>query len=127
MPIVTMEHPTGSPARRPERWSVDAGNADVATLDIPADLQRDRDFEIDCRFVVRAPAGAQAPTHAMTVLVDGAHQWSRSIATANPGASDSLDYHLRRRVPAGQPLRITATTEVRGAARLRLLIEAEES
>lgn len=122
-----MTSPAGQPAQQPERWSADAADADVVTLDIPADLQRDRDFEIDCRFVVRARAGAQAPSHSMTVLVDGAHQWSRSIDTANPGASDSLDYHFRRHVPVGQPLRITATTTVRGAARVRLLIEAEEN
>ena len=83
-------------------------------------------FEIDCRFIVRTHASAQEPTHSMTVLVDGARQWSRSIPTANPGATDSLDYHFRRHVPAGQPLRITATTAVRGAARVRLVIEAEE-
>lgn len=122
-----MKHPATQPALRPERWSVDAADADVATLTIPADLQRDRDFEIDCRFVVRAPADAQAPTHSMTVLVDGDKQWSRNIATANPGATDSLDYHLRRHLPVGQPLTIKATTSVRGAARVRLLIEAEEN
>ena len=114
-------------ARSPERWSVDAGDADFATLDIPADLHVDRSFEIDCRFVVRTSAHVQAPSHSMTVLVDGAQQWSRSIPTANAGATESLDYHFRRHVPAGQALRITANTSVRNAARVRLLIEAEEN
>lgn len=115
------------PTTRPERWAVDAADADVAALNIPADLQRDRSFEVDCRFIVRAQAGARSPSHAMQVVVDGSQQWSRRIDTAVESANDSLDYHFRRDVPAGQPLRIVVTTHVQGAVRLRLLIEAEEN
>jgi hypothetical protein len=111
---------------RPERWSADAAGADAATLDIPADLQRGRAFEIDCRLVVRAQPGTAA-SHAMTVVVDGSRQWSRRIDTATAAGTDSLDYHFRREVPAGQPLRISVTTSVRGAVLLRLVIEAEEN
>ena len=111
-----------------EHWSVRADAADVAVLDIPADLRRERRFEIDCRFVVRTREDvAPGAWHAMRVSVDGAQEWSRRIDTANPGASDSLDVHFRRDLPAGRPLRIVATTEVGGGAqRVSLAIEADE-
>jgi hypothetical protein len=85
---------------RPERWRVDAGDADVATLVIPADSFRTRRFEIDCRLVVRRLAdGAQ---HGMRVDVDGNLEWTRRAPTENPGHTDSMDYHFRRELPAGR-------------------------
>lgn len=111
----------------PERWSVHAPAHDVASLDIPADLARDRSFEIDCRFVVQRRAGAADAQHAMKVYVDGSLEWSRRIDTSNPDATDSLDYRFRRHLPSGQALRVAVTTEVRGAVRVSLSMEAEES
>ena len=109
----------------PERWRIDAGDADVATLVSPPDSFRTRHFEIDCRLVVAAlAAGAQ---HAMRVDVDGALEWTRRAPTENPGHTDSMDYHFRRELPAGQPLRIVVKTQARQARRMRLLIEAEEN
>ncbi len=108
----------------PERWRIDAGDADVATLVIPADSHRTRRFEIDCRFVVmRLAQGAQ---HGMRVDVDGGLEWTRRAPTENPGHSDSMDYHFRRELPAGRPLRIVVKTEANQARRMRLVIEAEE-
>ncbi len=110
---------------KPERWHVDAGDADVATLVIPADSLRTRHFEIDCRLVVAATAtGAQ---HGMRVDVDGGLEWTRRAPTENPGQTDSIDYHFRRDLPPGKPLRIVVKTQARGARRVRLVIEAEES
>lgn len=109
-------------ARRPEHWSAEAGARDVVRLDIPADALRDRSFEIDVRLAVRT-ARSDA-THAMRVLVDGALEWSRSAPT-HPGG-DSLDLRLRRHVPAGRPLRLTATCELKGAVRTALSISADE-
>ena len=108
----------------PERWRVDAGDGDVATLVIPPDSFRTRHFEIDCRLVVM-PLAAGAH-HAMRVDVDGGLEWTRRAPTENPGHTDSMDYHFRRELPAGQPLRIVVKTEARQARRVRLLIEAEE-
>ncbi len=109
---------------KPERWRVDAGDADVATLVIPADSFRTRRFEIDCRLVVaRLADGAQ---HGMRVDVDGGLEWTRRAPTENPGHTDSMDYHFRRELPAGRPLRIVVKTEAKQARRVRLLIEAEE-
>jgi len=111
---------------KPEQWIVKLDAADVAALDIPADLKRERRFEIDCRFVVRARDTARSPEHAMRVTVNGALQWSRRIATSTQGGSDSLDVHFSRTVPVGQALRIVATTEVQEALRVGLSIEAIE-
>ena len=109
---------------RPERWRIDAGDADVATLTIPADSFRIRRFEIDCRLVVmRLADGA---THAMRVDVDGDLEWTRKAPTENPGQTDSMDYHFRRELAVGQPLRIVVKTQVRQARRVALVIEAEE-
>lgn len=110
----------------PEHWDVRCPGGDVAVLTIPADARRERRFEITCRFVVARRGDAPA-SHAMTVEVNGAQEWSREAATENPGHSDSLDYHFRREIPAGQDLRIVAKTDVDGAQRLELSIEAEES
>ena len=109
-----------------EHWDVRCPGADVAELTIPPDSKRDRRFEITCRFVVTRPGNAPA-THAMTVEVDGLQEWSREVETENPGHSDSLDYHFRRDVPAGKDLRVVAKTDVDGAQRIDLSIEAEES
>lgn len=109
-----------------EHWQVDAGDADIATLDIPPALGRVRRFHVDVRFVVRCPDDAADAWHAMTVEVNGRRQWARQIATSNPGQNDSLDYHFRIDVSEGAALRVRALTRVKGAARRRLSIEAEE-
>jgi hypothetical protein len=111
--------------RPAERWSSSTSERDVLRLDIPADAQRERTFEIFCRLVVRNKAGRTDATHAMRVLVDGALEWSRSMPT-HGGSEDSLDLRLRRSVPVGRPLRLTATCELRGAQRVSLSISAEE-
>lgn len=111
--------------KAPERWAASAGARDVVRLDIPADAQRERTFEIFCRLVVNNKAGRTDATHAMRVLVDGALEWSRSMPTHTEG-EDSLDLRLRRSVPVGRPLRLNATCELRGAQRVSLSISAEE-
>ena len=115
---------TTTNARRPEHWEVDAGSGDVAHLDIPADASRDRLFEISCTFVV-AHRGDEDASHALRVLVDARQEWSREVPT-HPGGQDSLDVSLRRSVPVGVPLRVTAIASAHGAARVRLAIVAEE-
>jgi hypothetical protein len=61
----------------------------------------------------------------MRVLVDGALEWSRQLSTPTDGP-DSLDLRLRRTVPAGRPLRLVATCELRGATRVSLSLSADE-
>lgn len=111
----------------PEHWLVDAGDADIATLDIPPAIARVRRFLVDVRFVVRCPAGdAGEAWHALTVEFDGRREWSRQIPTHNPGQTDSLDWQRDVEIPAGEGLRVRATTRTRGALRQQLRIEAQE-
>lgn len=108
-----------------ERWMIDAGPCDVAVLTVPPILHRDRVFDIDVRFVARALAEAKAPWLGVDVEIDGDLQWRRRIEMHRAGELDSLDYHCRRELPAGQALRIRAVTQVGSALRQRLVIEAE--
>jgi hypothetical protein len=111
---------------RPEHWLADVGAADIATLDIPPALGRARRFHVDVRFVVRCPADGDGAWHALSVELGGRREWSRRIATSNPGQTDSLDYHVTVQLPEGAGLRVRAQTQVLGARRQRLCIEAEE-
>ena len=110
------------PAPR-EHWSVTV-EGEAARLDVPADAQRDRHFEVYCCFTV-ARAGAGTASHALRVLVDGQQEWARRIAT-DTGVRDTLDVRFRRTVPAGRSLRLHALGSTEGARPLRLSIEVEE-
>ena len=105
-----------------ERWRVDAGESDIATLDIPGALVRTRRL----RFVVRAPLDVRDAWLELGVEVDGRRQWSRRIATTLPGETDGLEYRCSVELPPGPGLRVRALTSVRGAVRRRLVIEADE-
>ncbi|WP_298830103.1 hypothetical protein [uncultured Piscinibacter sp.] len=109
-----------------EHWRTDVADADVATLDIPPSLTRSRRFHVDVRFVVRCPDDPEGAWHALTVELDGRQRWSRRIPTSNPGQTDSLDYHCTVELPEGAGLRVRAVTQVRGAVRRQLRIDAEE-
>lgn len=114
----------------PERWQLDAGAADLATLDIPPAL-RPRDFQVDVHVVVRCPRdtpedGADGPWHELAVEFDGRREWSRRIPTNNPGQTDGLEFQRRVRVPEGSGLRVRALARSRGAQPLSLRIEAVE-
>ena len=110
---------------RPEHWSVDVGAREVARLDIPADAHRERTFEIFCALVVRNRSAIEGATHGLRVLVNGALEWSRSVPT-QAGGDDSLDLRLRRTVPAGQALRVTASAETKRSTRLSLRISGPQ-
>ena len=108
-----------------EQWSADAGEREVAVLAIPPHAQRERSFEIFCRLEVANRAGHADATHSLRVLVNGVLEWSRSVPTHLDGG-DSLDLRLRRTVPAGQALRVTANASTKRSTRLGLRISAEE-
>jgi len=112
------------PASQPERWSVDAGSDDVARLDIPGHLERERRFEVSCSFTVSRVGGGDA-WHELRLLVNGVQEWSRRLPT-HEGEHDSLDFRFQRSVPVGEPLRLTATTAVKGVRRISLRLSAEE-
>ncbi len=112
--------------RRPERWSITAGDAATATLLIPADARRERRFEIACAATVQLREPAPGAWHQMTVLADGAQQWQRREPTHSPGAFDGLDFRFSRTVPVGQALRVQVSVATHKAQRRSLVIEADE-
>ena len=122
MPQGAVAAPFGS---QRERWSADVGSRDVAVLVVPPHAQRERSFEVFCRLEVANKGGHSDATHGLRVLVDGALEWSRSVPT-HTGGTDSLDFRLRRTVPAGQALRVTASSDTQRSTRLQLNITAEE-
>jgi hypothetical protein len=111
-------------AEAAEHWVEDAGDSDAAHLDIPPHATRERRFEIFCSFEVANPLGGDDAAHGLRVLVNGAQEWTRRVATH--AGSDSLDVRLRKTVPVGEPLRLTARTEVQGVRRVGLKITADE-
>lgn len=116
--------------RKPECWALSAADAATATLTIPPDAGRDRQFEIACAITVAVPddgrSGTSKAWHQMTVQANGAQQWRRRLDSENPGAWDGLDYRFRRVVALGQALRITVAVASGGARRRSLTIEADE-
>lgn len=112
---------------RPERWAQDAGDGSEAVLVIPADLRRERRFEISVAMTVRCGDELAGAWHELTVLADGRQQWQRRIPSSNPGGFDGLDYRFARALAPGQALRLVARCATRGVQRSRLVIEAEEA
>jgi hypothetical protein len=117
-------HVPTRPSPRPELWEEDAGEADVAQLEVPADAERERRFVLSCSFTVSHAQRGEA-WHELRVLVNGLQEWSRREPT-HTGEHDSLDVSFRRTVPVGEALRLNATTRVAGARRLGLKLSAEE-
>jgi len=109
-----------------EFWRCDAGEASVAVLDIPGALDRARSFDVDVTLLVRVPAQVEGAWHALTVEFDGKRQWSRRIASNNPGQTDGLDYHARVELLPGQALRVRAAAQVGRSRIAQLLVEARE-
>jgi hypothetical protein len=111
----------------PEHWSVQAGNAATARLDIPADIRRERRFEIAVSMSVSAFANAASPWHELRVHADGQLQWQRRIPTQHPAPFDGLDYRFQCSVAVGRTLRLLAFSECGEAQRLQLRIDADET
>ena len=118
--------PKPKPGTPPEHWSASAGTRDVARLDIPPDAHRDRTFEVFVSLAVHNRAERPGASHSLRVLVNGALEWQRTVPT-HPGPGDTLDLRLTRTVPLGHALRLTATSEVVGTARVSLTISADEA
>ena len=114
------------PAHKPERWSTTAGDAAQAVLTIPADGLRERRFDISCAMTVVLRAPSPVAWHQMTVLANGAQQWSRREPTHNPGAFDGLEYRFSRTLPVGQALRVVVSVACQGGRRRSLVVEADE-
>jgi len=112
---------------RAERWVAGPSEEPVLRLEIPADLQREREFEISVALTVRALDVGTPAWHELRVFANGQLEWSRRIATARDAPYDGLDMRFRRVVAPGRPLSLLAQCDCGAARRLRLVIEAEET
>lgn len=113
--------------RGPERWRSEGGPVALLKLDIPPHASRERVFDISCTLVVRLREDRSDAWHRLVVQAEGRLEWDRRIPTQNPGATDGLEMHFRRRVAIGEALRLVVTSEVHLCQRVSLLIEAEEA
>ncbi len=116
--------PAAPTVDRAEHWRLDAGEREVATLDIPAHAQRERHFDVSVTLLVQ-PAGPRA-WHRLTVLANGSREWQRQVDTDPDGGGDGLEHRFSRVVPTGQALRVVAQTEGHAVRQVRLRIEVEE-
>jgi hypothetical protein len=110
----------------PEHWSVRTTDANVVVLTIPGALDRPRTFDVDVQLRVRLPAAAGRAEFALSLEIDGARQWSRTLAGRTPGEEDTLEYHCRLRLEPGRDCRLRARASARQCAFVSLSLAALE-
>jgi hypothetical protein len=110
-----------------EHWKYDAGSDTVASLVIPAALDRKRTFDLDATLQVRVPPHAADASHELIVEVDGQRLWARRIPSHPHAESDSLDYHHRLVVQPGADCRVRAMANCKGSQVQSLVVEARET
>lgn len=112
--------------RAPESWSVRITDANVAQLTIPGALNRTRVFDIDTQLLARIPEGARLCELGLSLEIDGARQWSRTIAGSTPGEAESLEYHCRVTVEPGRDVRLRVRAVTKHCALQALSLSATE-
>ena len=110
----------------PEVWCASTADAPVVVLTIPGVLDRTRVFDVDVQLRVRVPEGARKTGFGLSLEIDGARQWSRTIEACTPGETDSLDYHCRLALSAGRESRLRARADLGPCALLGLSLTAVE-
>jgi hypothetical protein len=109
-----------------ESWVTSVIDAPVAQLTIPGALDRTRIFDVDTQLLVRFPESDLSGEFGLTLEIDGARQWSRTIASSTPGEVESLEYHCRLVVEPGRDVRLRARATVRHGRLLSLNLSALE-
>lgn len=100
--------------------------ANVVVLTVPGALARTRVFDVDVLLRVRVPAPAGAAEFSLSLEIDGARQWSRTLASRTPGEEDNLEYHCRLRLEPGRDCRLRARAGLRRCALVSLSLTALE-
>jgi len=121
-----MPAPAPAPAAAPEHWSVRTTDANVVVLTVPGALDRTRTFDVDVQLRVRLPAAAKKPELGLSLEIDGARQWSRTIVGSMPGEVDTLEYHCRLALEPGRDCRLRARALTKQCALLLLSLSAVE-
>lgn len=110
----------------PEHWSVRTEDASVVVLTIPGALDRTRTFDVDVQLRVRLPVAARKPELGLSLEIDGARQWDRTIVGSTPGEVDTLEYHCRLKLEPGRDSRLRARASTRQCTLLSLSLAAVE-
>ena len=114
---------------KPESWSVRITDGTVATLTIPGSIDRTRRFDVDVQLQARLPAAfdsAKPPELGLSLEIDGARQWSRTLPGSVPGEVDSLEYHCRLTVEPGRDTRLRARASLKRCVLQSLTLSAVE-
>lgn len=112
--------------RAPESWSVRVSDANVAQLTIPGALNRARVFDVDTQLLARIPEAVARSELGLSLEIDGARQWARTIAGSTPGEAESLEYHCRLTVEPGRDVRLRVRAVTKHCALLGLSLSAVE-
>ena len=110
----------------PESWCTRTTDTDVAVLTIPGALDRTRTFDVDVQLRVGVPADARKPELGLSLEVDGALRWSRSMTSRMTGDVDTLEYHCRLVLEPGRDTRLRARASTRQCVLQRLSLSAVE-
>jgi hypothetical protein len=111
----------------PESWCTRTTDADVAVLTIPGALDRTRTFDVDVQLRAAVPVDARKPELGLSLEVDGALRWSRSMTSQMTGDVDTLEYHCRLVLEPGRDCRLRARAALRHCALMSLSLSAAES
>jgi hypothetical protein len=111
----------------PESWCTRTTDTDVAVLIIPGALDRTRTFDVDVQLQVGVPVDARQPELGLSLEVDGALRWSRSMTSRMTGDVDTLEYHCRLVLEPGRDCRLRARAALRYCALMSLSLSAAES
>ena len=110
----------------PEHWSARTTDANVVVLTVPGALARTRRFDVDVQLRVRVPAPAGSAEFSLSLEIDGARQWSRTLPGRTPGEEDTLEYHCRLVLEPGRDCRLRARAGVRRCTLVSLSLVALE-
>lgn len=111
----------------PESWRTRTTDTDVAVLTVPGALDRTRTFDVDVQLRVAVPVDARLPELGLSLEVDGALRWSRSMSSRMTGDVDTLEYHCRLVLEPGRDCRLRARAALRHCALMSLSLSAAES
>jgi hypothetical protein len=82
---------------------------------------------VDVQLRVGVPADARKPELGLSLEVDGALRWSRSMTSRMTGDVDTLEYHCCLVLEPGRDCRLRARAALRHCALMSLSLSAAES
>ena len=124
LPVISAMNP---PPAEVESWIVKVHDSNAALLTVPGLVARERTFDIDVQLRVRVPTDGRPSEFGLTLEIDGAQQWSRTVPGSTPGEIDTLDYHCRVVLETGRHMRLRARAKAKHCAVVSIELSALES